>query len=365
MRLLFILFLNVLFALTVMCQISASVAIRSTPKQILIEKTKNGQELNFDFLLENKTESNLELTKINVSVFDNSGNLVVRKSAWSGLEATLPSSFTVETKRTKLLLNPFYSFHSSIELSQLKYEFFFSETKEDGKSFSVETTISPIFYQPKTNLILPLRGRILVYEGHDFYAHHRRVDLTNEVVAQLGVKTNPTRHGYDFSVADENGSIFRNKGELNEDWLGFGTSILAPAGGVVKEIRNTVDDNILGQKMFDFRLVFQNIKAFYGNYIIIDHQNGEYSLLLHLKKESISVKVGDKIKQGQPIAQMGISGDSEYVHLHYQLQNAIEINNETLPSYFSRFRWWHGKTFSLIKSGTMETGDFVESVFGK
>jgi len=365
MRILFILFLNVLFALTVICQTSASVAIRSTPKQIFIEKTKNGQELNFDFLLENKTGSNLKLTKINVSVFDKSGISVVQRSAWSGLEATLPGSFIVEAKRTKLLLNPFYSFHSSIELSRLKYEFFFSETKEDGKSFSVETTISPVFYQPKTNLILPLRGRILVYEGHDFYAHHRRVDLTNEVVAQLGVKTNPTRYGYDFSVADANGSIFRNKGKRNEDWLGFGKPILAPAGGVVKEIRNTVDDNILGQKMFDFRLVFQDIKAFYGNYIIIDHQNGEYSLLLHLKKGSVTVKVGDRVKQGQPIAQMGISGDSEYVHLHYQLQNALEINNETLPSYFSRFRWWHGKTFSLIKSGTMETGDFVESEFGK
>ncbi len=367
MRFSFVVYLS-LFLLhisNVICQTSAQITIRSTPKQILIEKTKNGQELNFDFLLENKTESNLELTKINVSVFDKNGNLIVQKSAWSGLEATLPGSFIVEVKKTKLLFNLFYSFHSSIELSRLKYEFFFSETKEGGKSFSVETTISPIFYQPKTNLILPLRGRILVYEGHDFYAHHRRVDLTNEVVAQLGVKTNPTRYGYDFSVADENGSIFRRRGERNEDWLGFGKPILAPAGGVVKEIRNTVDDNILGQKMFDFRLVFQDIKAFYGNYIIIDHQNGEYSLLLHLKKGSITVKVGDRIKQGQPIAQMGISGDSEYVHLHYQLQNAIEINNETLPSYFSRFRWWHGKTFSLIKSGAMETGDFVESVFGK
>lgn len=365
MQILFIIFLSLLFALTIICQTSASVAICSTPKQILIEKTKNGQELSFDFLLENKTESNLELTKINVSVFNKNGNLVVRKSAWSGLEATLPGSFIVESKRTKLLLNPFYSFHSSIELSRLKYEFFFNETAENGRTFSTEMTVSPVFYQPKTNLILPLRGRILVYEGHDFYAHHRRVDLTNEVVAQLGVKTNPTRYGYDFSVADENGSIFRNKGERNEDWLGFGTLVLAPASGVVKKIRNTVDDNILGQKMFDFRLVFQDIKAFYGNYIIIDHQNGEYSLLLHLKKGSVSVKVGDKIKQGPPIAQMGISGDSEYVHLHYQLQNAIEVNNETLPSYFSRFRWWHGKTFSLIKSGTMETGDFVESIFGK
>ncbi|MDQ6787182.1 MAG: M23 family metallopeptidase [Acidobacteriota bacterium] len=366
MRTLFIIFLNILSALSLICQTSAPVAIHSTPKQILIERTKNGQELNFDFLLENKTDANWELTKIRLTVYDTGGNLIAQKSAWSGLEATLPSSFIVEAKRTKLLLNPFNLFNSAIELNRLKYEFFFSETvEENAKSFTTETTVSPVFYQPKTNLILPVGERVLVYEGHDFYAHHRRVDLTNQVVARLGVTTNPTRYGYDFMPVNERGESFRNDGKTNEDWLGFGASILAPAGGVVKEMRNTVDDNILGKKMFDFRLVFEDIKAFYGNYIIIDHQNGEYSLLLHLKKGSVAVKVGDKIKQGQPIAQMGISGDADYVHLHYQLQNATEINNESLPSYFSNFRWRHGKTFSLVKTGALETGDIVENVFGK
>lgn len=365
MRFLLIVCSSLLFVTTTLCQTSEPISIRVTPKQVFIEKTKSGQQLNFDFLLENKTESNWELTKIRISVFDSSGKLVVQKAAWSGLDSTLPSSFLIETKKTKLILNPFYSFHSSVELRKLKYEFFFNESVENGKSFSAETTIAPVFYQPKTNLILPVRGRVLIYAGHDFYAHHRRVDLTNPVVAQLGVTTNPTRYGYDFSVVNEKGELFSGRGERNEDWFGFGKSILSPASGMIKEVRNTVDDNILGQKMFDFRLVFQDIKAFYGNYIIVDHQNGEYSLLLHLKKGSISVKVGDKVRQGQSIAQMGISGDSEFVHVHYQLQNAIEINNETLPPYFRGFRWWHGKTFTLIKNGTMETGDIVESVSGK
>lgn len=279
---------------------------------------------------------------------------------------TLPGSFTVEAKKTKLLFNPFYSFHSDVKLSKLKYELFFNEAVEkNAKSFTTEVVVSPVFYQPKTALILPIWGRVLVYEGHDFYAHHRRVDLTNPVVAQLGVTTNPTRYGYDFIPVNERGEQFRGTGKTNEDWYGFGASIYAPASGIVKEVRNTVDDNVLGQKMFDFRLVFEDIKAFYGNYVILDHQNGEYSVLLHLKKGSIAVKVGDKIKQGQPIAQMGISGDADYVHLHYQLQNAVEINNESLPSYFRNFRWQLGKTVRLIKNGALETGDIVESSANK
>jgi hypothetical protein len=358
-------FLIILLVFGAFSQSSDPIVIRSTPKQILIEKTKNGNEINFDFLLENKTGASLELTKIRLTVFDAKGNLVVLKEAWGGLDATLPSPFLIEAKKTKLLLNPFYSFNSAIEVNRLEYEIFFSETvEENAKTFSVKISVSPVLYRTKTNLILPVGGHVLVAEGHDYYAHHRRVDLTNPVVAQLGVTTNPTRYGYDLVLVDSGGESSRNNGKRNEDWLGFGTPVLAPASGIVREIRNTVDDNILGQKMFDFRLVFEDIKAFYGNYIMIDHQNGEFSLLLHLKKGSVGVKPGDHVRQGQPIARMGISGDSDYVHLHYQLQNALEINNESLPSYFSNFRWWRGKTFSLVKSGSMETGDIVESIFG-
>lgn len=355
-----------LFVSGALSQTSEPIVIRSAPKQILIEKTKNGNEISFDFLLENKTGVTLELTRIRLMVFDAKGNLVVLKEAWGGLDATLPSPFLIEAKKTKLLLNPFYSFNSAIDLNRLEYEIFFSEAvDENAKTYSVKTSVSPVLYRTKTNLILPVGGHVLVAEGHDYYAHHRRVDLTNPVVAQLGVTTNPTRYGYDFVLVDDRGESSRNNEKRNEDWLGFGTPILAPASGIVKEIRSTVDDNILGQKMFDFRLVFEDIKAFYGNYIIIDHQNGEFSLLLHLKKGSVGVKAGDNVRQGQPIARMGISGDSDYVHLHYQLQNAIELNNESLPSYFSGFRWWRGKAFSVVKSGAMETGDIVESIFGR
>ena len=362
-RKLFLIFSSLTFAISGICQGPAQISVRYTPKKVFIEKTKNGQELSFDFILDNKTATSLELTKVNLTVFDETGAVILEKSAWSGLDMTLPSSFIIEPGKTKLLFNPFYSFNSAVRLGKLRYEFFFSETVEqNAKSYSTEVTASPISFQPKTRLILPVQGRILVYEGHDFLAHHRRVDLTNPVVAQLGVTINPTRYGYDFIPVNERGEQFRKDGKTNEDWFGFGSLILAPAGGIVRESRNTVDDNILGQKMFDFRLVFEDIKAFYGNYVIIDHQNGEYSVLLHLKKGSVLVKPGDRVKQGQPIAQMGISGDADYVHLHYQLISGLEINSESLPSYFDNFRWWHGQTFTLIKTGSLESGDIVERV---
>lgn len=56
-----------------------------------------------------------------------------------------------------------------------------------------------------------------------------------------------------------------------------------------------------------------------GNYIIIDHGNGEFSLSAHLMPGSMRVKVGDTVKAGQVIGQLGSSGNSTEPHLHFQI----------------------------------------------
>ena len=55
------------------------------------------------------------------------------------------------------------------------------------------------------------------------------------------------------------------------------------------------------------------------NYIKINHGNGVYTLMAHLKYNSATVKVGDKVKQGQTIGIMGNTGYSFGVHCHYEV----------------------------------------------
>ena len=360
-----ILFATLFFAFNAMSQtsnaLSQAVEVTVTPQQIYVEKGKSEQSLSFDFLLYNTTATALLINKIQLSVFDANDKLVLRKFANNGITPNLKDVTQIEGKKTLLLLNPFYSFDSALELKKLRYEFFLSDPKAEEKRYKSEVIVTPVYYQPKTDLILPLTGRALIYSGHDYYAHHRRVDTTNPIVTKLGVKSNPTRYGYDFCAVNENGDLYRGQGKNNEDWYGWGAPVYAPGGGIVKEMTNDVADNILGKKMFDFSLVFQNIKAFYGNYVVIDHLNGEYSLIAHLKQESIKVKTGEKIKQGQLIGQMGISGDADYVHIHYQLQNGFDLNAEALPSYFRNFRRILGSTSSKVEKGQMSSGDIVEN----
>jgi hypothetical protein len=65
--------------------------------------------------------------------------------------------------------------------------------------------VSPVPYETKTRLILPVKGRVLVWDGHDRQSHHRRFDYTRPPFAQRGNRTNYQRHGYDFVVVNEQG----------------------------------------------------------------------------------------------------------------------------------------------------------------
>lgn len=55
----------------------------------------------------------------------------------------------------------------------------------------------------------------------------------------------------------------------------------------------------------------------YGNYLIITHSNGWETLYAHLA--SISVGVGNVIKQGQRIGVKGTTGNSTGIHLHFEV----------------------------------------------
>ena len=58
----------------------------------------------------------------------------------------------------------------------------------------------------------------------------------------------------------------------------------------------------------------------YGNYVIIQHSDGNYTLYGHMYTKSITVKEGDVVKRGQVIGKMGTSGDSNGAHLHFEVR---------------------------------------------
>lgn len=57
----------------------------------------------------------------------------------------------------------------------------------------------------------------------------------------------------------------------------------------------------------------------YGNYIIIDHGDGLYTVYGHLMK-GISVKRGQKVEKGDVLGRMGNTGYSNGQHLHFEMR---------------------------------------------
>lgn len=71
----------------------------------------------------------------------------------------------------------------------------------------------------------------------------------------------------------------------------------------------------------------------YGNYVVIYHGDGTSSLYAHMMNNSLTVKVGDKVKRGQQIGKVGSTGDSTGNHLHFSvLVNGSYLNpDDYLP----------------------------------
>lgn len=97
------------------------------------------------------------------------------------------------------------------------------------------------------------------------------------------------------------------------------TNIIATAAGTV--IYPTANDKI------DYGDGFLGSSAGYGNHVIIDHGGGIYSLYGHLYANTITVRAGDTVEQGQVIAKMGTSGNSTGPHLHFEIRNGANDRN--------------------------------------
>jgi hypothetical protein len=189
---------------------------------------------------------------------------------------------------------------------------------------TVRTVEVPVAdYQQKTELIFPFRGHgIVMQAGFNEGGHRNRSGLF--AVDALGLTDN-----YAPQVANE---------DRNEAYAGWGREILAPGGGVVVFARNDVPENTVLDVDPDPKVYTMPDGAVVdtGNCVVIDHENGEFSLVAHMQNGSVRVRVGDRVTRGQVIGVMGNSGNSSGPHVHYQLMTGSNLNTaDGLPVQFS------------------------------
>ena len=187
------------------------------------------------------------------------------------------------------------------------------------------------------NLLLPFWGEWSVTQAHDGEHTHKE----------------SWAHAWDFEIMDDEGSPFKNTGTLCEDFLCFNKPVIAPADGSIEEVISTIEDNEIGD---------MNLEHNWGNTIIIKHAEGLYTKLCHLKKDSIQVKKGDLVNQGDILAHVGNSGRSPQPHLHFQVQETPFIGSKTLDYPLGHYIRNVDSGFQFCSFSKPDYGDKVSNI---
>lgn len=94
-----------------------------------------------------------------------------------------------------------------------------------------------------------------------------------------------------------------------------GYAVLAAAGGIVLRIRD-------GEPDISARQRTDRGGKDAGNGVVIDHGNGWETQYSHLKMGSIAVRPGQRVVAGTRLGQIGLSGNSEFPHLHFSVRHS-------------------------------------------
>jgi murein DD-endopeptidase MepM/ murein hydrolase activator NlpD len=183
------------------------------------------------------------------------------------------------------------------------------------------TGVSAKPYQPDTlrnitPMHLPFKGEWTVFWGGD----------TKELNYHVVVKFQ--KNAFDIVINNPEGKSFRTNGRTNEDYYAFGQPITAPCDAEVVFAVEGVKDNVPG---------VMNPMLTLGNSVLLKTKQNEFILLAHFKQQSLKVKQGELVKQGQLLGLCGNSGNSSEPHLHFHLQNVEDFTQATgVKCYFEK-----------------------------
>jgi len=218
-------------------------------------------------------------------------------------------------------------------------------------------------YSPETNLYQFLNGEERFKE---FKYFNLSLPFMGAWAVSQGYQGEITHKGewqqaLDFVLKDIDDKTYELPGIKPEDYYCFNKPVLAVGDGFVQETINHIDDNAIGQV---------NLQQNWGNTIVVKHSEHLFSKVSHLKKNSIKVKAGDYVKQGDIIGLCGNSGRSPEPHLHFQVQSTPYIGSKTLAYPFAYFTAKNNaelKSFEIPEEGATvqkpEINSYLKNAF--
>jgi murein DD-endopeptidase MepM/ murein hydrolase activator NlpD len=163
----------------------------------------------------------------------------------------------------------------------------------------------PESFEQATTYRLPVEGEWTVATG----SHDRAWSHSWSVLTQ--------RYAYDFVRTDADGRTHAGDGTDPAAYHCWEEPVLAPADGVVVAASDGHRDAPRTRGWLD--LAQRDIR---GNFVVLEHTPGEYSVLAHLREGSVAVSEGERVRAGQRVGLCGHSGNSTEPHLHFHVQDS-------------------------------------------
>ncbi|MDN4058444.1 M23 family metallopeptidase [Massilia sp. YIM B02769] len=212
--------------------------------------------------------------------------------------------------------------------ARLRHRILLDTAQADGPAVPVRQT-------PLPRLGRPLVGPDWTPGNNPSLASHHRMGLW--VVD--GEARISRRYALDWKKYDKDGKAYAGDPRDVRAYYAYGQKVLAVADGLVVDARDGFPDNVpkTGAGFTPARLV--TLDSIGGNQVVLDLGNGRFAAYYHLQPGSVSVKPGQRVRRGQPLARIGNSGDARWPHLHFQVTDRADaMASEGLPFVFGHYR---------------------------
>ena len=104
--------------------------------------------------------------------------------------------------------------------------------------------------------------------------------------------------------------------------LDSGVAVLAAAPGRVRGVRDGMEDRLYSDETRD-AVADRDC----GNGVVIDHADGWQTQYCHLAQGSVAVRPGDRVAAGNVLGRIGLSGRTQFPHLHLSLRrNGFDVD---------------------------------------
>jgi len=191
--------------------------------------------------------------------------------------------------------------------------------KQKGKAVVASGTLPIVSGFSKKAYLFPLRGAWYVGNGTGFNTDHRWV--------------NPEEFAFDMLQIGADGLTHSGDGRRFTDYHAYGADVLAMGEGKVVQTHDGEaedpkamqqpgeSDDAYGARLRKDQAarLARGTGGIAGNFVMIDHGGGEFSLYAHMQKGSVRVKESDAVRAGEVLGKLGSSGNSTEPHLHFQL----------------------------------------------